>query len=297
MQNKIDLIEDLQELTISLNLENHIKFYEFSMMETTIENGVVLKNEINKTIHCTILKSGYHVFDVQIEAFDIELKNRTYSISEKEFISRIAEINDNIIVQINSLGENPKVINHKEILQRLEEKISRLAKSNVGPNVEASFQYLRDFYRNKTRIILDTKNYRQHGLLLHSFYGKYTPETIRKRIVRYINFMENTLAHVEEQAVVKNIKIKTRKVEISVSGELVEPLYQSMFVKSMQQKQIDFNENDKISLDKYEGNFIIDIDSGVVRNATIAIEFSFGSNYKKTIDYQLNELKDADNDR
>lgn len=67
MQDKTISIEDLKELNIFLNLESHMKFYEFSMLETTIENGNVLKNEINKTIHCTLLKSGIGTYSMQIE--------------------------------------------------------------------------------------------------------------------------------------------------------------------------------------------------------------------------------------
>jgi hypothetical protein len=296
MQNNPDSLNDLKELNLALNLASDMRFYAFSMMEITTEKGIVLKNEITKTVHSTILKSGHETFSLQIESFDIELKNRTFSISEKEYTNRIAEVNDNILIQINDLGQVNKLLNHKEMKQRLEIKIAKLSKNHVGEKVEASFQYLRNFYKDQNKIMLDAKNYKQYGLFLHALHGKYTPETIKKRTVRYLNFMENTVVNIEEHAKVKKIKISSREVEIAVSGRFVEPFYESMFLKSMQQKQIDYTENDKISLDKYEGDFIIDIDSGIVRNASLFIEFSFGKDYKKTIEYQLNEVKDADND-
>lgn len=295
MQNNSSSLNNITELNLALNLASDMRFYAFSMMEITTENGIVLKNEITKTVHSTILKSGHETFSLQIESFDIELKNRTFSISEKEFLTRIAEVNDNILIQINDLGQIQKLLNHKEIQQRLEEKIARLSKSNVGEKVEASFQYLRDFYKDQKKIMLDAKNYKQYGLFLHALHGKYTPETSKKRTVRYLNFMENTVVNIEEQAKVKKIKINNREVEVAVSGRFIEPFYESMFLKSMQQKQITYTENDKINLDKYEGDFIIDIDSGILKSASLFIAFSFGNNYKKTISYQLNELKDADN--
>ncbi|MBC8643172.1 hypothetical protein H9W95_00820 [Flavobacterium lindanitolerans] len=56
MRNITDTVEGIKELDISLYLEEHLQFYKFSMMEITTENGNVLKSEVNKTIHSTILK-------------------------------------------------------------------------------------------------------------------------------------------------------------------------------------------------------------------------------------------------
>lgn len=296
MQNITNTIEGIKELTICLNLDNHLKFYAFTMMEVTVENGTVLKNEINKTIHSTITKTRQDTYLVQLEIFDIEIKNRTLSISEKEFISRIAEVNDDILIQINGTVEVQQLLNQTALQDRLEQKISRLAKSNVGPKVEDTFRYLRDFYNNEKRILLDTLNYKQHGLLLNPFYGTYTPTSTQKRKVRYLNFMGNTVANIEEEARVKKIKLKERELEVEVSGRFASPLYDTMFVRALTQKQIEWDaEKDKPSLDKYEGSFIFDMNTGTIKKASISIGFSFGANYKKTIEYQLNELNDADN--
>lgn len=296
MQNITDTIDGIKELDICLYLEEHLQFYEFSMMETTIENGTVLKSEVKKTIHSTVLKKDFETYLIQLEIFDIEYKNRTVSIAEKDFLGRIAEINDDVILETDRHLNINKLLNQDQIQNRLEEKIAKLSKSNVGPKVEEMFQYLRDFYSNDRRILLDIKNYRQHGLLLNPFYDRYTPLSIKKRSVRYLNFVENAVVNIGEEAKVKKIKLKERELEVGVKGKMIAPFYNDMIFKSIKSKGILFDsEKDKPSLDEYEGSFIFDMNSGIVKKASISIEFSFGENYKKTISYQLNELNDADN--
>lgn len=296
MRNITDSVNGIKELDISLYLEEHLQFYEFSMLETTTENGAVLKSEVKKTIHSTVLKKDFETYVIQLEVFDIEYKNRTVSLTEKDFLGRIAEVNDDVILEIDRHLNINNLVNQHQIQKRLEEKIAKLAKSNVGPKVEEMFQYLREFYSNDRRILLDIKNYRQHGLLLNPFYDRYTPLSIKKRSVRYLNFVENTVVNIGEEAQVKKIKLKERELEVGVKGKMIAPFYNDMIFKSIKKKGILFDsEKDKPSLDKYEGSFIFNMDTGTVKKASIEIEFSLGQNYKKTISYQLNELNDADN--
>ncbi|PZQ77121.1 MAG: hypothetical protein DI548_17305, partial [Flavobacterium johnsoniae] len=133
MRNITDTVEGIKELDISLYLEEHLQFYKFSMMEITTENGNVLKSEVNKTIHSTILKKDFETYLIQLEVFDIEYKNRTVSLTEKDFLGRIAEVNDDIILETDEHLNINKLVNQHQIQKRLEEKIERLAKSNVGP--------------------------------------------------------------------------------------------------------------------------------------------------------------------
>lgn len=296
MRNITDTVEGIKELDISLYLEEHLQFYKFSMMEITTENSNVLKSEVNKTIHSTILKKDFETYLIQLEVFDIEYKNRTVSLTEKDFLGRIAEVNDDIILETDEHLNINKLVNQHQIQKRLEEKIERLAKSNVGPKVEEMFQYLREFYSNDRRILLDIKNYRQHGLLLNPFYDRYTPLSVKKRSVRYLNFVENAVVNIGEEARVKKIKLKERELEVGVKGKMIAPFYNDMIFKSIKKKEISFDsEKDKPSLDKYEGSFIFNMNTGTVKKASIEIEFSLGNNYRKTISYQLNELNDADN--
>jgi hypothetical protein len=288
---------DFFRVRITLDLEKDQKFYAFSMLETTFENGKKLINETNKTIHASITsKVNYGQFVMQLEIFDFEYKNKNVSVSEKDFISKMADISDNLILEITQFAGVRSISNLDKIQQRLEEKIKKMAENNVGEKVEQTFQYLREFYKNEKRIILDTKNYKQHGLLLHSFYGDYSPTYSTKRKVRYLNFMDNTVVNIQEEAKVGVIEVNKRELEICINAIIDEPFYNSMFLKSLEEKEIVVDlVNDKASLDKYEGSIIIDMDSGMVKRAHITIEFSFGKNYKKTINYQLKEVDYADN--
>jgi hypothetical protein len=296
MHKITDTVDGVSRVKVGLNLEEHTKFYEYSMIEITHENGNKTINEINKTIHLRIIRQSPEAYTIQLETFDFEYKNRTVSTTEKNFIARIAQINDDLILEINDLAVINSIQNTAKIQQRLEEKIKKLEKNHVGDKVNETFQYLRDFYKNEKRIILDTKNYKQHGLLLNSFYGDYTPISTKKSKVRYLNFLENTVINIEEEAKVKKVKIKNRELEIEVIGKLDEPFYNAMFIKSLQEKEIAFDiDKDKASLDKYEGNFVYDMDFGVVKKAHIRIEFAFGVNYTKTINYKLKEISDANN--
>ena len=296
MQNITDTIDGIKELDISLFLEKHLQFYEFSMLEITQENGNILKSEIKKTIHSTAIKKDFETYLIQLEIFDIEYKNRTVSLAEKDFLARIAEVNDDIVLETDKHLNIQKLLNQKQIQNRLEDKIERLAKSNIGPKVNEMFQYLREFYSNDRRILLDIKNYRQHGLWLNPFYDRYSPLSIKKRSLRYLNFVENAVVNIGEEARVKKIKLKERELEVEVKGKMIAPFYNSMIFKSIKNKDIAFDsEKDKPSLDKYDGSFVFDMNLGIVKKANISIEFSLGNNYKKSIYYQLNEVSDADN--
>jgi hypothetical protein len=296
MHKITNTVDGVSHLKVGLNLKEHSKFYEFSIIEITHENGNKTISEINKTIHSRVLRHSPELYTIQLETFDFEFKNRTVSTTEKDFTARIAQVNDDLIIEINELAAINTIQNVAKIQQRLEEKIKRLGRNHVGNKVNETFQYLRDFYKNEKKIILDTKNYKQHGLLLNSFYGEYTPTSSKKDKVRYLNFLENTVVNIEEEAKVKKIKIKNRELEIEVTGKFGEPFYNAMFLKSLQEKEIRFDsENDKAVLDKYEGNFVYDMDFGVVKEAHISIEFSFGVNYTKTINYKLKEINNADN--
>jgi hypothetical protein len=296
MHKITNTVDGITEVKVGLNLEEHSKFYEYSMIEITHENGNKTISEINKTIHSKVVKQSPELYTIQLETFDFEYKNRNVSTTQKDFIARIAQVNDDLIIEINELAVINTIQNVGKIQQRLEEKIKKLERNHVGDKVNETFQYLRDFYKTEKRIILDTKNYKQHGLLLNPFYGEYTPTSTKKNKLRYLNFLENTVVNIEEEAKVKKIKIKNRELEIEVTGKFDVPFYNTMFLKSLQEKEITFDlENDKAVLDKYEGNFVYNMDFGVIKKAHISIEFSFGANYTKTINYKLKEINNADN--
>jgi hypothetical protein len=294
MQSFLSTIEEMLEVKLQFNFFEHMQFYQFSMLETTIENGDTLKNELNKLLHTTIQKTESHAFQMQIESFDREHKNRNFSSSEKVFGARLAEMNDDLSFLISSKAEVIRVLQMEQLQQKVEQVINKLQGKFVGGQVENTFQYLRDFYQNEQRIILDSKQYKQFGLLLNGYYGKHSAANQQKQVRRYLNFMEHTIVNIDEKASVEKIDEELQEVQLQITGAMSEPIYNAMFVKTMLERNIGFNPIiDQPKLDKYNGFFVFDMRLGIVKNAEIDIAFSYGENYLKTIHYQLNAVKDA----
>ncbi len=298
MHKFISTLEEIAEVKLRYKLLEHMQFYQFSMLETTIENGNQLKNELNKLLHTTLTKKENNFYQMQIEAFDREHKNRSFSSSEKVFGARLAEINDDLYFEVNSQAEVMHVAHMDRLQQKVEAVIHKLQSKYVGERVESTFQYLRDFYQNEQRIILDSKQYKQFGLFLNGYYGKHSADNPQKQMRRYLNFMDNTVVNIEEQANIHKIDEEEQELHLRITGSMKEPFYNAMFLKTLLEKNIAFHPvNDQPQLDLYNGLFVFDMQLGIVKSATIDIAFSYGENYQKTIHYQLNALKNGkDND-
>jgi hypothetical protein len=297
MRKFFNTLEETTTINLQLSVEEDLKQYQFLMLEVTTENGHIFKSELNKTIFSTIKKVSNNLFTAHIETFDRDYKNKTVSITEKEFLARLGEINDDVNLSIGSTGKIKTINNLLDIQERAKSKIAKLAKSHVGEMVQETFKYITTFYENEKRVVLDLENYKQLGLLLNNFYGVYAPKIIKKNTVRFLNFMDDTVVNVEEVASIHKLDEDNGMVEIKVNGEITEPIYKTMFLKSLKNKSIAINENtDKATLKKYEGYFVFDSTTGIVKNARIGIDFSYGKNYFKTITYQLKETIHADND-
>jgi hypothetical protein len=296
MRNLLGNIDEIINFNLRLNLSNSLKFYQFSMLETTTSNGVKLINELSKLVHVTLLKKNDNLFTSQIETFDREHKNRNFSISEKEYTSRIAEINDDILLIVNDYGQVQSIVNLEIIQQKVEEIINKLSDSYVGEKAEQHYQFLKTFYSNESLVIADLKMYKQMGLLLNPYYGKHKSDTIKTHQLRHLNFMDNTLVNVEEQAKIKKIDDQLKEVEIEIKGTIIDPFYKTMFEEEMSIKDIAYDPKmDNPNLDKYNGILVFNTDTGEVKSAFVDIAFTFGQNYKRTITYQLKEILDVDN--
>lgn len=296
MRKFFNTLEETTTINLQLSVEEDLRQYQFSIIEVTTENESKHKSEISKTIFSTIKKVSNNLFTAHIEIYDREYKNKEVSLTEKEFLARLGEINDNVLLTINSVGDVKKIDNLSALQERAKSKITKLVKSHVGEAVESTFKYYTEFYENEKRVVLDLKNYNQLGLLLNNFYGVYAPKIIKKNTVRYVNFMDDTIVNVEEVAAIHKIDEDNGTVEIKVNGTMIDPIYKSMFFKTAKDKSIVINEEvDFACLNKYEGYFMFDTETGIVKNATLKILFTYGQHYNKTITYQLNEIVHADN--
>jgi hypothetical protein len=296
MRKFFNTLEETATINVQLSVDEDLQSYRFSMIEITLKNEVKYKSEINKTIFSTIKKVSNNLFTAHIETFDKDYKNREVSITEKEFLARLGEINDDVELNIDSIGNIKAINNLVEIQERTKNKIAKLAKSHIGEAVENTFRYYTDFYENEKRVILDLESYKELGLLVNNFYGVYVPKIIKKNKVRHTNFMDNAIVNVEEVASIHKIDEDNGTVEIKVNGTMIAPIYKSMFLKTLKDKSIVVNELfDSACLNKYEGYFMFDTATGIVKNAKLEILFTYGQHYNKTITYQLNEIVHADN--
>jgi hypothetical protein len=296
MRNFFNTIEETATINLQLSVEEDLRAYQFSVIEITLENEKKYKNELTKMVFSTIKKLSNNLFTAHVEIFDRDYKNKEVSITEKEFLARLAEINDDVQLNINSVGNIKTINNLPETQERAKSKIAKLAKSHVGEWVENTFKYYTDFYGNENRVILDLKSYKELGLLVNNFYGVYAPKIFKKNTVRFLNFMDDTIVNIEETASIHKIDEDNGTVEIKVVGEMINPMYKTMFLQSLKNKSIVVNEHvDEAVLKKYEGFFMFDSITGIVKNATLEIQFMYGQYYNKTITYQLNEIVHADN--
>jgi hypothetical protein len=296
MRKFFNTIEETATINLQLSVVEDLKSYQFSLVEVTLENEKIYKSELTKTMFSTIKKVSNNLFAAHVEIFDRDYKNKEVSITEKEFLARLGEINDDVQLNINSVGNIRAINNLLEMQQRAKSKIAKLAKSHVGEAVENTFKYYTDFYGNENRVILDLKSYKELGLLVNNFYGVYAPKIVKKNTVRFLNFMDDTIVNIEETASIYKIDEDNGSVEIKVVGEMISPIYKAMFLKSLRNKSIVVNENlDEGVLKKYEGFFMFDSRTCTVKKAKVDIEFTYGQYYNKTITYQLNEKINADN--
>ncbi len=296
MRKFFNTLEETATINLQLSVEEDLRSYQFSMIEITLENELKYKSELTKTIFSTIKKVSNNLFAAHVEVFDRDYKNKEVSITEKEFLARLGEINDDVQLNINSAGNIKAINNLQEIQERAKSKIGKLAKSHVGEEVEKVFKYYTDFYDNEKRVVLDLERYKQLGLLLNNFYGVYAPKIVKRNSVRHLNFMDDTVVNIEEVATIHKIDEDNDTIEIKVNGSMVDPIYKTMFLKTLKNKCIAVNENlNEAVLKKYEGYFMFDVSTGIVKNAKLDIEFMYGQYYNKTITYQLNEIVHADN--
>ncbi len=296
MRKFFNTLEETATINLQLNVEEDLRQYQFSIIEVTTENESKHKSEINKTIFSRIKKAYGNSFTAHIETFDREYKNKEVSLTEKEFLTRLGEINDDVLLTINSVCDVKRIDNLLALQERAQSKIAKLAKSHIGEAVESTFKYYTEFYENEKRVMLDLVRYNELGLLLNNFYGVYAPKIIKKQRVRYLNFMNDTVVNVEEVAAIHKIDEENGTIEIKVNGTMIDPIYTSMFLKKIKDKSIIVNEKfDSACLNKYEGLFSFDTQTGIVKNARLEILFTYGHYYNKSITYQLNEIAHADN--
>lgn len=134
---------------LELKPSNSRRFYSFRMLETTCLKGQPVKNEITKTIHTTWQYLAHNSFLLHLEVFDREHKNRTLSLSEKDFHDYAARICDDVKLNLSSNAGLIDIFGFEQLDQRARDTAAHLSKSFAGAQAEQSLKLLTGIYSNK----------------------------------------------------------------------------------------------------------------------------------------------------
>ncbi len=288
MRRILSTIEENTTISLQLNVDRAMRFYDFSYIDITTTQGERVVNELRKLYHVTIERQQDRLFTMHIESFDREHLCRSFSLSEKEYSSKLAQISDDIVLQVNNIGIIKAVVNIVEMQTKAEMITQKLSDSYVGNRVEEQFNNILQHYKQEQLVIQDAQHYIQYGLLCSNLYALYKPGKPIEKGMRYINIVANCVIDVEEQASVEKIDEDNGEVTIKVLGKLKQPILVKMIQYEMNMNDIDYiNDVDKPILSKYLGLFTFNTKTGLLKAAQLDIDFSFGKNYNKTIQYKL----------
>ena len=274
------------------NLKKELQFYSLKINEKTKCNEVINKQEITKNLHLTITKVENIGYEYHIEAFDRTHRNREFSLSEKDLISQIASITDDVKIIIDENFSFVTIKNFDVIKRKAKQKIKILSKKYLGEKATKLFESLQTFYKDERLIYNDLQRYDKYGLVLIKFLGYYRFGKTQKYKIRYTNFLKNTFLEINETVKMTRLNREIEEVELTLNGE-INPvkLNKGMFEREMKVQNIPFNEiKDGPTLNKYEGTFIFNTKTGKINSGNVNIVFSFGENYAKEIQYELVSL-------
>ncbi|MGN7756953.1 hypothetical protein ACTJIV_05700 [Chryseobacterium sp. 22532] len=278
-------------IDIKLNLSEGKKFYRYSCNEYTTINGKTHRSELNKNFHVTLKRLEKERFEYHIEIFDRVHRDKTLSLSEKDFLARIADINDDVVLITDEYGHLKNVQELSILQDKVEKTVEKLSRSYVGKQAEDSYTFLKTFYQNENLVGKDFLKSNQLGMILHKFYGRYEQEDRVKYSVRYLNFMTNTVIDIEERVQTEAMRCDDELLLLQYTGNIPSDKNWEMFYGEMNRKEIAYNrETDFPKLDKYKGQILLDFKTKEVLEHKLTIEFSLGENYQKKIIYHIKEI-------
>ncbi|KFF03757.1 hypothetical protein [Chryseobacterium luteum] len=276
---------------IKLNLLEGKRFYRYSCNEYTTVNGKTHRSELNKIFHVTLKLLEKERFEYHIEIFDRVHRDKELSLSEKDFLAKIADINNEVVL-ITDEYANLKNVQGLSILQdRVEKTVEKLSRSYVGKKAEDSYQFLKEFYQKEHLVGKDLLKNIHVGMIIHKFYGTYEKEDQVKYTVRYRNFMANTVIDIEEHVQTGDMRCDDELLLLQYTGSIPSDKNWEMFYGEMKRKEIAYHsETDFPKLDKYKGQILLDVKTKEVLEHKLTIEFSLGENYQKKIIYHIKEI-------
>lgn len=284
-------MEPVFPIDIKLHLVEGKKFYRFTYNEYTTIDGKTHRSELNKNFHVTLKLLEQERFEYHIEIFDRVHRDKELSLSEKNFLDRIADINNDVVMITDEYGRL-KSLQGLHILQdRVEKTVEKLSRSYVGKHAEDSYRFLKEFYQKENSVCEDFLKNNHFGMILHKFYGRYKQEDTVKHSVRYRNFMANTVIDIEESVQTEAMRCDDELLLLQYTGSIPSDKNWEMFYGEMKRKEVAYHcETDVPTLDKYKGQMLLDFTTKEVLEHKLTIEFSLGENYQKKIIYHIKEI-------
>lgn len=216
-------MEPVFPIDIKLNLLEGKKFYRYSYNEYTTINGETHRSELNKNFHVTLklLKDEEEErFEYHIEIFDRVHRDKELSLSEKDFLNRIADINNEVVLITDRYGKLKNLQGLSILQQRVEKAVEKLSRSYVGKQAEDFYTFLKDFYQKEHLVCQDFLKNNHFGMILHQFYGRYDQEDTAKHSVRYRNFMANAIIDIEEHVQTEEMRCDDELLLIQYIGNI-----------------------------------------------------------------------------
>jgi len=284
-------MEPVFPIDIQLNLTEGKKFYRYSCNEYTTISGNTHRSELNKNFHVTLKRLEEEKFEYHIEIFDRVHRDKELSLSEKDFLARIADINNEVVVITDEYGRLKNIQGLSVLQDKVGKTVEKLSRSYVGKKAEDFYRFLKDFYQKENLVGKDFLKNSHFGMILHKFYGTYEKENQAKHSVRYRNFMANTIIDIDETVELEAMRYDDELLLLQYTGNIPSDKNWEMFYGEMKRKEIDYNrETDIPKLDKYKGQMLLDFTTKEVLEHKLTIEFSLGENYQKKIIYHIKEI-------
>ncbi len=284
-------MEPVFPIDIKLNLLEGKRFYRYSYNEYTTTNGKTHRSELNKIFHVALKFLENERFEYHIEIFDRIHRDKQLSLSEKDFLARIAEVSHEVILITDEYGNLKKVQGLSVLQARVEKTVEKLSRSYVGKQAEDLYRFLKAFYQQEYLVADDLLKNVHFGMILHKFYGRYEQENTVKYSTRYRNFMTNTVIDIEERVQPEDMRCDDELLLLQYIGNIPSDKNWEMFYGEMKRKEIACNnETDFPKLDKYKGQILLDFKTKEVLEHKLTIEFSLGENYQKKIIYHIKEI-------
>ncbi|MDQ0064180.1 hypothetical protein [Chryseobacterium lathyri] len=284
-------MEPVFPIDIKLNLLEGKKFYRYSYNEYTTINGKTHRSELNKIFHVTLKRLEKERFEYHIEIFDRVHRDKELSLSEKDFLEKIADVNNDVVLITDEYGHLKNLQGLSILQDRLEKTVEKLSRSYVGKQAEDSYQFLKAFYQQENLVCKDFLKNIHFGMILHKFYGRYEKENQIKHSVRYRNFMANTVIDIDESVQTEAMRCDDELLLLQYTGNIPSEKNWEMLYGEMKRKGIVYNsETDFPKLDKYKGQILLDFVTKEVLEHKLTIEFSLGENYQKKIIYHIKEI-------